>query len=135
MRWVTITPLFYSLFFYLANAAQSTSSKVENNAIVRTIELDGALTHVTTRYTVRALEDGVRDYTFALGERDGRRTTWAEALLRSKGEDERTALSLEEGVYDRERYTNLLCILFAVCVTHNLILANRTFTKQHCQKN
>lgn len=112
MRWPTssaaallLSSLPFSTFLYSAYAAQTTSSSaVENSAIVRTIELDGALTHISTRYTVRALEDNVQDYTFALGEVDGPRTTWIEALIRIKDRDERTVLTLDEGVYDKERY-------------------------------
>ncbi|GJJ07075.1 hypothetical protein Clacol_001274 [Clathrus columnatus] len=112
MRWSTTTAaaaLLYSLpfstFSYFANAAPS--SAIENSAIVRTIELDGALTHISTRYTVRALENNVHEYTFALGERDAERTTWIEALIRSKGSDGTTALSLDEGVYDKESHAYL----------------------------
>ena len=76
----------------------SESPSFENTAIVRTVELEGALTHVTTRYSIRALKDGASEYTFALGEKDGELTTWMEA--RVKGED---ALVLKSSGLDKRR--------------------------------
>jgi oligosaccharyltransferase complex subunit alpha (ribophorin I) len=85
------------LGFTLCTPVFSGSPSFENTAVVRTIELDGALTHVTTRYSVRALADEVKEYTFALGKEDGDLTTWAEARL--KGDED--TLPLKENGLDK----------------------------------
>jgi dolichyl-diphosphooligosaccharide---protein glycosyltransferase subunit 1 (ribophorin I) len=95
-RWFTALFLFLSLICTTVNA---NSPSFENTAVVRTVELDGALTHITTRYSARALKDGASEYTFALGEEDGRLTTWIQA--RAKGEGE---LVLKSNGFDSERY-------------------------------
>ena len=56
----------------------------ENTAIVRTVELGGALVHVTTTYAVRALEDDSSIYTIALGEEEQKRTSWVQAKLKGQ---------------------------------------------------
>ncbi|KIJ57101.1 hypothetical protein M422DRAFT_773793 [Sphaerobolus stellatus SS14] len=80
----------------LCTTVHSASPSFENTAVVRTIELDGALTHITTRYSARALVDGVKEYTFSLGKEDGESTTWAEARVK----DSEVALPLKENGYD-----------------------------------
>ncbi|KAF8592190.1 oligosaccharyl transferase alpha subunit [Ramaria rubella] len=82
-RWSTALLLSFSL---TCNSVYAASPSFENTAVVRTVELEGALTRVTTRYSIRALEDGASEYIFALGEEDGSLTTWVEA--RVKGGDE-----------------------------------------------
>ena len=103
------------------------SPSFENAAVVRTVELDGALTHVTTRYSVRALEDGANKYIFALGEDDGKLTTWIQAKV--KGGD---ALVLESNGLDSERYVATrfmtLCHILHWTVAHGHILPS-------CQKH
>ena len=93
----------------------------ENAAVVRTVELDGALTHVTTRYSVRALEDDASKYIFALGEDDGKLTSWIQAKV--KGGDE---LVLESNGLDSERYVatrlRILCSVLFQIVVHGHIL-------------
>ena len=116
--------LFFSLTFVIINAK---SPSFENAAVVRTVELDGALTHVTTRYSVRALEDGANKYIFALGEDDGKLTTWIQAKV--KGGD---ALVLESNGLDSERYVatrfKTLCHILHWTVAHGHILPS-------CQKH
>ncbi|OBZ70374.1 Dolichyl-diphosphooligosaccharide--protein glycosyltransferase subunit 1 [Grifola frondosa] len=70
----------------------------ENTAIVRTVELGGALVHVTTTYAVKALEDGSSIYTIALGEQEHGRTSWLEAKIKGQS----TPLPLEDFGYHPE---------------------------------
>ncbi|KAI0774154.1 oligosaccharyl transferase alpha subunit [Fomes fomentarius] len=70
----------------------------ENTAIVRTVELGGALVHVTTTYAVKALEDGSNVYTIALAETEHAHTSWLEAKV--KGQSER--LPLEDFGYHQD---------------------------------
>ena len=58
----------------------------ENTAVVRTVELGGALVHVTTTYAVKALQDGSREYVVSMGETEQERTSWLEARI--KGESD-----------------------------------------------
>ena len=78
----------------------------ENTAIVRTVELGGALVHVTTAYTVKSLEAESSVYTVALGREQRLRTSWLEAKI--KGQPK--ALRLEDLGYDEERYAVHACI-------------------------
>lgn len=71
----------------------------ENTAVVRTIELGGALVHVTTTYAVRALVNDASTYTFTLSEEDSKRSSFIEA--RVKGQ--KTALELEKYGFNPRR--------------------------------
>ena len=51
---------------------------------MRTVELGGALVHVTTTYAVRALEDGSSIYTIALGAEEQKRTSWIQAKMKGQ---------------------------------------------------
>ncbi|KAF8524598.1 oligosaccharyl transferase alpha subunit [Hysterangium stoloniferum] len=92
-RWSTALLLSLSLSCTVVHAD---SPSFENTAVVRTIELEEALTHITTRYSVRALQDNVKEYTFALGEKDGALTSWVGASIKG-GEP----LALKENGYDK----------------------------------
>jgi hypothetical protein len=54
----------------------------ENTAIVRSVELGGSLVKSTTTFAVRALRDGVKEYTLALPPAEAARTRWLEAGLK-----------------------------------------------------
>lgn len=56
----------------------------ENTAIVRTVELGGALVHITTTYAVRALAPDAGTYTFSLSEEDAQRTSFVEARVKGQ---------------------------------------------------
>ncbi|KAI0701804.1 oligosaccharyl transferase alpha subunit [Cytidiella melzeri] len=56
----------------------------ENTAISRVVDLGGSLVHVTTTYTVRALEDDSSIYTIALGEDEAKKTSWIQAKMKGK---------------------------------------------------
>ncbi|KAG8852376.1 dolichyl-diphosphooligosaccharide--protein glycosyltransferase subunit 1 [Tulasnella sp. 330] len=63
----------------------------ENTAIVRSVDLGGATTQVTTTYQVRALQDGSQQYFFTLSADDAARVSWVEAKVKGNG----TPLKLE----------------------------------------
>ncbi|RPD67302.1 oligosaccharyl transferase alpha subunit [Lentinus tigrinus ALCF2SS1-7] len=83
-------PFSFLLSVVILPLCTSAANSFENTAIVRTVELGGALVHVTTTYAVKALEDGSSVYTIALAEQEHAHTSWLEAKL--KGESERLPL-------------------------------------------
>jgi dolichyl-diphosphooligosaccharide---protein glycosyltransferase subunit 1 (ribophorin I) len=95
--WSSALLLFLSISF---TTVYANSPSFENTAVVRTVELGGDLTHITARYSVRALNDGVGEYTFALGEEDHDLTSWMQAKV--KGADEE--LQLKPNGHDSKRY-------------------------------
>lgn len=95
MHWSLSLPL--SLLSLLPLFA---AASFENTAVVRTVELGGALVHVTTTYAVRALEDGAAIYTFALTEEEAGRTSWLEAKIKGQ----KTKLELEKYGFNPRRY-------------------------------
>ncbi|KAI0638058.1 oligosaccharyl transferase alpha subunit [Trametes polyzona] len=80
------TPLSLLLSVFVLPLCASAANSFENTAIVRTVELGGALVHVTTTYAVKALEDGSSVYTLALGEHEHAHTSWLEAKLKGQSE-------------------------------------------------
>ncbi len=65
-----------------AKVASSHSDTFENAAVVRTVELGGATTQVTTQFQVRSLKDGVDAYYFALAQEDESSASWMEVKLK-----------------------------------------------------
>lgn len=94
------TPLSLLVSAFVLPLCASAANSFENTAIVRTVELGGALVHVTTTYAVKALEDGSSVYTLALGEQEHAHTSWLEAKL--KGQPD--VLPLEDFGYHPDRY-------------------------------
>lgn len=90
-------------------AVVSAEHTFENTAVVRTVELGGALVHVTTTYAIKALEDGSSIYTIALSEDEQKKTSWIQAKL--KGES--VPLQLENFGLNRNRYVS--CFRAASC--------------------
>ncbi|KAH9853610.1 oligosaccharyl transferase alpha subunit [Lenzites betulinus] len=80
------TPLSLLLSVFVLPLCASAANSFENTAIVRTVELGGALVHVTTTYAVKALEDGSSVYTIALGEQEHAHTSWLEAKLKGQSD-------------------------------------------------
>ncbi|KAI9001442.1 oligosaccharyl transferase alpha subunit [Trametes punicea] len=78
------TPFSLLLSIFILPLCTSAANSFENTAIVRTVELGGALVHVTTTYAVKALEDGSSVYTLALGEQEHAHTSWLEAKLKGQ---------------------------------------------------
>lgn len=68
----------------LMSAAGLSGASFENTAVVRTVDLGGALTQVTTTYAVRALEDDAKLYYISLSDDEERHTTWIEAKLKGQ---------------------------------------------------
>ncbi|TFK87076.1 oligosaccharyl transferase alpha subunit [Polyporus arcularius HHB13444] len=115
-------PFSFILSVFILPLCTSAANSFENTAIVRTVELGGALVHVTTTYAVKALEDGSSVYTIALAEREQAHTSWLEAKL--KGESER--LPLEDFGYHQDSgvflYTIELPKALNVNQTANLVI-------------
>ncbi len=104
MLWHWRVPSSLILSVFLLPLCTSAANLFENTAIVRTVDLGGALVHLTTTYAIKALEDGSNVYTIALGEQEHGHTSWLEAKL--KGQTER--LPLEDFGYHKDRY--VLCL-------------------------
>lgn len=82
--------------------ADVTLRSFENLNIQRTIQLGGALTHVTTIYTIRALgELGPNVYTFALSELDHGRTSLFEVVI--KGTNNKDPLQVTNHDFNPKR--------------------------------
>ncbi|KAF8913891.1 oligosaccharyl transferase alpha subunit [Gymnopilus junonius] len=79
-------------FFLLAALTVASGQKVENTAIVRTVELGGSVVHVTTTYAIRSLEDELKSYTIALARGDKSKTSWLEATIKGQ----KTSLAIKE---------------------------------------
>ena len=76
--------LSFLLLGLLIPAAVAAEHSFENTAIVRTVELGGALVHVTTTYAVKALEDASSIYTIALGEDENEHTHYMQARVKGQ---------------------------------------------------
>ena len=90
----------------LASAAGLSAATFENTAVVRTVDLGGALTQVTTTYAVRALEDNVNLYYISLSDDEERHTTWIEAKLKGQS----TVLDVERHGFNPKK-----CVLLFPC--------------------
>ncbi|KII95215.1 hypothetical protein PLICRDRAFT_206669 [Plicaturopsis crispa FD-325 SS-3] len=60
------------------------ASSFENTAIVRTVELGGALVHVTTTYAAKALEPNADSYTIALSQDEKSKTSFFEVTIKGQ---------------------------------------------------
>ena len=80
-RWGTLSLLLASSLFPSFSFA---GPAFENTAIVRTIELGGSLTHISTTYAVKALEPGQTVYHITLGKDERERTSWIEAKVKGQ---------------------------------------------------
>jgi hypothetical protein len=86
--------------FLLFSSVLASSHSFENTAIVRTIDLGGSVVHVTTTYAIKALEDGLKTYTVALGKEEKAKTSWLEVTVKG----ERKALAIKEHEIDDKKY-------------------------------
>lgn len=91
--------------FLLFSSAFASSHSFENTAIVRTIDLGGSVVHVTTTYAIKALEDGAKTYTVALGKEEKAKTSWLEVTVKG----ERKALAIKEHGIDDKKYITTRC--------------------------
>ncbi|CDO71331.1 hypothetical protein BN946_scf184908.g89 [Trametes cinnabarina] len=92
-------PFSFLVSLFVLPLCTSAANSFENTAIVRTVELGGALVHVTTTYAVKALEDGSSVYTLALGEQEHAHTSWLEVKLKGQS----ALLPLEDFGYHPDR--------------------------------
>ena len=74
----------YILLGLFASSLVSAEHSFENTAIVRSVELGGALVHVTTTYAVKALEDDSSIYTIALADAEQKKTSWIQAKMKGQ---------------------------------------------------
>jgi len=81
MHWGSLSLLLVSSLFPSFSFA---GPAFENTAIVRTIELGGSLTHVSTTYAVKALEPGQTVYHITLGKDEREKTSWVEAKVKGQ---------------------------------------------------
>jgi oligosaccharyltransferase complex subunit alpha (ribophorin I) len=95
-------PLLWALCSASLVLADATLRTFENVNVQRTIQLGGALTHVTTTYTVRALgELGPNIYTFAFSKLDQRRISLFDVKL--KGATNKDPLQLTNHGFNPKR--------------------------------
>lgn len=80
------------------------SQSFENSAIVRTVDLGGALVHVATTFAAKALQSDSKTYTIALSETEISKTSWLE--VRIKGKDD--MLPVTTRGLDEEQLVTLL---------------------------
>jgi oligosaccharyltransferase complex subunit alpha (ribophorin I) len=74
-----------SLLSLLVSAAAVLAlANFENTAIVRTIELGGSLTHVTTTYAAKALVGNVQSYTIAIPRLEKERSSFLEVKIKGQ---------------------------------------------------
>lgn len=99
-------PLLWASWSASLALAGATLRTFENVNVQRNIQLGGALTHVTTTYTVRALgELGPNVYTFALSELDQGRTSLFEVKL--KGATKNDPLQVTDHGFHPKRSASL----------------------------
>jgi oligosaccharyltransferase complex subunit alpha (ribophorin I) len=89
-------PLLLSVFPAIVFA----SLPFQNTNVVRTVELGGSLVHVTTTFSVKALQSGSKLYTIALPLEEKRKTSWLQAKL--KGQQQ--LLNVTDLGFESDRY-------------------------------
>jgi len=90
--WTVILSLVSPLVSFTLVYALPKDGSFENTAVVRTVELAGSTTHVTTSYQFKPLQGKETSYWFALSEADAARTSWMEA----KWKGSKQALNIEQ---------------------------------------
>lgn len=98
-HWRTLPFLFLSL---IAPSLASPSQSFENTAIVRTVDLGGAVVHVTTTYAIKATQPGSKVYTIALGAEEKEKTSWLEVKVKGQQQN----LLVSEQPFDASRYVH-----------------------------
>ncbi|KAF9534334.1 oligosaccharyl transferase alpha subunit [Crepidotus variabilis] len=100
----------------------ASSKSFENTAIVRTAELGGSVVHVTTTYAIKALDDGQKTYTVALGRAEREKTSFIEAKVKGSKEP----LKIKERALDTSKDYHLVDITLPKALstdkTLNLVL-------------
>ncbi|KAG5652427.1 hypothetical protein H0H81_005023 [Sphagnurus paluster] len=80
MHWRSFPFLLLSLLGTVLAAPPS----FENTAIVRTVELGGAVVHVTTTYAIKATQPGAKVYTIAVGLEEKEKTSWLQVKVKGQ---------------------------------------------------
>ncbi|KAG6919438.1 hypothetical protein DXG01_006321 [Tephrocybe rancida] len=101
MLWRTLPLLLLGL---TAPSLASPSQSFENTAVVRAVELGGAVVHVTTTYAIKATKPGAKVYTIALGLEEKERTSWLD--VRVKGQQ--TSLPTSGHILDSSQNYHLI---------------------------
>ena len=94
-----MTPKSWTFLLFVTSVLASSSS-FENTAIVRTADLGGSIVHVTTTFSIKALENGQKTYTIALSRDEKAKTSWIESKLKGNREH----LTVKERVTDPHEY-------------------------------
>lgn len=94
-QWPTLLTFIAPVLFFCRVHAQLGNTTFVNTAVVRTIDLGGSTTHVTTSYQFKSLKPNSKKYYFALSSQDEQRTTWMEAKF--KGASESLKVEKAEG--------------------------------------
>lgn len=115
-----------SLLIAAVVSVQSFSSSFENTAVVRTVELGGSTTHVTTTYQVRALENDIQQYVFVLSADDAARTSWLEAKVKGSS----STLKLE--ATGAECVDHITAHLHCILLTPHGYLVRASANESHC---
>ncbi|KAG6814173.1 hypothetical protein H0H92_000849 [Tricholoma furcatifolium] len=119
MLWRTLPVLLLGL---LAPSLASPSQSFENTAIVRAVELGGAIVHVTTTYAIKATQPNAKVYTIALGQQEHERTSWFD--VRVKGQQ--TSLPTSNHNFDASQNYHLVDVTLdkplALNATLNLVV-------------
>ncbi|KAG6817400.1 hypothetical protein H0H87_009044 [Tephrocybe sp. NHM501043] len=83
MHWRTLPIVLLGL---VASSLAGPSQSFENTAVVRAVELGGAVVHVTTTYAIKATKPNAKIYTIALGLEEKERTSWLDVRVKGKQE-------------------------------------------------
>ncbi|KAG6854790.1 hypothetical protein C0991_001217 [Blastosporella zonata] len=119
MLWRTLPLLLLGL---VVPSLASPSQSFENTAIVRAIELGGAVVHVTTTYAIKATKPGAKVYTIAFGPEEKRKTSWLD--VRVKGQQ--ASLPTSNHIFDSNQNYHLVDVTLdkplALNTTLNLVV-------------
>ena len=68
----------------LVSVATAVKPTFENSAIVRTVELGGSLTYVSTTYAVKSLKEDTTAYIVSISEHEHETTSWIQAKIKGQ---------------------------------------------------
>lgn len=110
--WTALSCIVVLLVPSSLSATPPNPAAFENSAVVRSIELGGATTQITTSYTVRSLQNKNEVYVFALSKEDASKTSWMEAKLKGSN----TPLELKRST-DTDECVQFCCQVTAPSLT------------------
>lgn len=109
---LTMLKSWLALFLPISARFVHALQSFENTAIVRTVELGGAVVHVTTTYAIKSLEDSSTIYTVALGQEERKKTSYIEAKVKGQLQ----ALPIKEHAFDGNKF-----VLFSAWGDHSYL--------------